>query len=92
MVGLEDVTTYFHFGLAEAMKKNPVAERGCPTVFRLNPEAPLVVNYIMGVARIPRGFGRVRNIAPAGDGRAALGGEQGKPVVVPLDTDFLREV
>jgi len=31
VVGLEEVTSWFHVGLAESVAKNPVSEKGFPT-------------------------------------------------------------
>lgn len=89
VVGVEDVTSYFHFGLAESVRKNPISERGYPTALRLNPRQPLAVNYIMGIAKTPRGFGRVKQIEPEDAGRVVLVDEEGRSVKTPIDIDFL---
>lgn len=62
VLGLEDVTSYFHFGLAASAAANPVSRRGIPTVLTLDPRQPLIVPYIMGVTAIPRGFDSVQTI------------------------------
>ena len=62
VMGLEDTTSYFHYGLAESAKSNPLNRRGIPTAVRLNPKTPTVVNYIFGVAEIPAGFDRVKDL------------------------------
>lgn len=62
VMGLEDVTSYFHCGLAESARKNPVNRRGFATSLTLNAGTPLTVNYIMGVAPIPKGFEQVKTI------------------------------
>jgi hypothetical protein len=67
VLGLEEVTSYFHFGLAESAAPNPVSRSGVPTVVQLNPDHPLAVNYVMGVAAVPRGFDVVRQVHFRGD-------------------------
>lgn len=91
VMGLEEVTANFHYGLNEsAAPDNPIAQRGYPTRIDLDPERPTVVNYVMGVAPIAEGFDRVEQIEPAGRG-VALRSVSGQVVEVPLDFAFLEE-
>jgi len=88
VMGIEDVTAYFHYGLAESVRAHPLRPGNIPTVFRLNKRVPLVVNYIMAVAEIPRGFGRVRTIR-RGASSVFLVSDERRVVEVPLDSGFL---
>ena len=88
VMGMEDVTSYFHYGLAESAAPNPVSRRGIATTLKLSPRAPLVVNYIMAVAAIPRRFDRVKNIIP-GKGEVTLVSTNGLRVKTPVDPGFL---
>jgi hypothetical protein len=90
VLGLEDVTSYFHYGLAESARANPVSQRGYPTSVTLNPKSPLPVSYIMAVAAIPRGFDRVKSIVPE-RGSVRLLSTSGLSVTAPLDVSFLYE-
>jgi hypothetical protein len=90
VMGLEDVTSYFHCGLNESVRPNAINRRGIPTTVTLNKKKPLVVNYIMGVAAIPRGFSRVKTIMP-GNGIVTLTSAEGRRVTTPIDTGFLYE-
>lgn len=89
VLGLEDVTSYFHFGLAESAAPNPVSRRGIPTVLRLNPRRPLIVPYIMGVTAIPCGFDIVRRVDFRGD-HIVLRAGSGKAVQHAVDLSFLQ--
>lgn len=89
VMGLEDITGYFHYGLAESAKPNPLNRRGIPTTLTLHPKKPTTVNYIMAVAAIPRGFDRVADIRPA-KGGVELVAANGRRVACPLDLAFLR--
>lgn len=89
VMGLEDVTSYFHCGLAESARKNPVNRRGFATAVTLDPKTPFVVNSIMGVAAVPRGFDRVQTIR-AERGGIALASPGGRIVRAKIDTGFLQ--
>lgn len=90
VLGIEDVTAYFHLGVAESARPNPLSKKGFTTHLTLNPNKPLMVNYIMGMALTPKGFDRVADILP-GTGRdtVTLVSVRGRKVTVPLDLAFL---
>jgi len=91
VLGLEEVTSYFHYGLAESARRNPANARGAVTCAHLDPRRPLVVNYIMALVPIPPGFDRVRAITPTADRRSVrLASRSGRSVETPLDVDFLQ--
>jgi len=92
VMGLEEVTSYFHYGLTESAHMNELCERGYPTSVMLHPDRPLVVNSIMAVAGTPLGFDRVAavetNLESAGG--ILVRSVSGKMIEVPLNLDFLR--
>ncbi len=88
VLGLEEVTSHFHDGLAESSAKNAVSEAGIPTVLRLSRKKPLVVNIIMGVAEVPKGFETVRQITREAQG-VLLHGNNSRIVRAPVDWGFL---
>jgi hypothetical protein len=91
VMGLEEVTSYFHLGVAESARKNLMSRKGLPTCLALDARKPLVVNYIMGVAAIPAGFDRVAAIRGARWNRAViLESDSGQRVEAAVDVDFLR--
>jgi hypothetical protein len=90
VMGLEEVTSYFHLGLAEAARKNPLSQRGIPTCLALHAARPLVVSYIMGVAKVPAGFDRVASIRAVPGNRAIrLESGSGRRVEAAVELDFL---
>jgi hypothetical protein len=90
VLGLEEVTSYFHFGLARSVRPNPLSDAGFPTCVDLDPGVPLDVRYVMAVAAVPAAFGRVAAVVPEpGGGAVTLQGEGGLSVTVPLDRGFL---
>ncbi len=67
VLGLEEVTSYFHFGLAESVAPNEFSRAGIPTFQPLRPDETLLVNYMMGVVPIPPRFDRVATVDFADD-------------------------
>jgi hypothetical protein len=88
VMGLEEVTSYFHYGLAESVESNALARRGIATSVTLDPKRPLSINYIMAVAEVPRGFDRVARIEREARG-VRLIARSGKSARVALDLDIL---
>ncbi len=88
VLGIEDTTSYFHYGLAESAKPNPLSRAGHPTTLALSPKKPTVVDYVIGVAAIPENFGRVRDLVPAGDGLDLLAAN-GRRAHVAVDLSAL---
>jgi hypothetical protein len=88
-MGIEDTMSYFHYGLAESAKPNPLSRRGIPTTLTLNPKKPLSVRYLFGVAAIPRAFDRVQTITAIGGG-IELVAANGKRTCAAVQLDFLR--
>jgi hypothetical protein len=80
VLGVEEVTSHFHYGLAESVRA-----KACR---RLDPRHPLAVNYIMAVAPIPANFDRVTAVR-AGNHGVTLRAASGTSVLVPLDLEFL---
>ncbi len=88
VMGLEEVTGYFAYGLPEAARPNDLSRHGFRTSLALDPRRTTTVNYIMGIAAIPRGFDRVRSLRRRPDG-VTLTSAGGRRVDVPLDSAFL---
>jgi hypothetical protein len=89
VMGLEDVTAYFHLGLAESAKPNQVTRDGHPTSIQLDPKVPTVIPYIMAVAAIPAGFDQVAEIRPAKKG-VELIARNGRRATCTVDLSFLE--
>ena len=88
VMGIEDVTAWFHYGLAESAEPNPLSALGYATHRELNAKEALSVRYVMGVAPIGKRFERVADIR-LGNDSVTLEGESGESVKVPLDVKFL---
>lgn len=90
VLGLEDVTSYFHEGLAESVKSNPLQKNGIPTCLELKPRIPLIVNYIMAVVEIPANFDILKEVHPADDGIWLIS-QNGLSVWAGVDWRFLAQ-
>ncbi len=91
VMGLEEVTSYFHLGLAESARPNPLSRNGVPTCVILNARKALVVPYIMGVTSVPAGFDRVAAIRAVRRNRAIrLEAASGRRVETEVDLEFLQ--
>ena len=90
VVGVEDVTAYFHLGLAESAKPNLLTRAGAPTAVQLRPDRPLRVAHILALAAIPRDFDAVKSIVPA-KGGVTLVARSGRRVFAPLDPGFVQD-
>lgn len=89
VLGIEEVTAYFHFGLAESARENALTGAGIPTALRLRADTPLTIPYIMGVAPLPEGFDRLRSIRLEDDCLVARS-DSGKTLCHPVDLTFIR--
>lgn len=88
VMGIEDVTSYFHYGLAESAAPNPLNRRGIPTVLKLNPKQPADIRYIIGMAEVPANFDRVRTIRPVPNGIELLSAN-GRRAIAAVELPFL---
>ena len=89
VMGIEDITAFFHVGLAPSCKPNSLTERGIRTCLEPDARGGLSIPYIQGVARIPQGFDRVTAIEPLRGG-LVLTADSGAVVETPCEIDFLH--
>ncbi len=68
VLGIEEVTSYMHYGLAGSVAENDASKEGYRTYLDLTPDSPLVINTIMGVAPCPSNAERVQNISATQNG------------------------
>ena len=88
VLGIEDVTSSMHYGLAGSVAENDASRAGFATYRTLDPSIPTVVNYIMGVAAVPSDFGHVNEVIRE-EGRIVLASATRKNVTVKLDPRHL---
>jgi hypothetical protein len=88
VLGVEEVTAFFHLGLPASAKANAIARAGSPTALTLDPGHPTRVAHILAMAAIPRGFDELARIVP-GRGGVVLVARNGKRAKAAIDAGFL---
>ena len=87
-IGLEDVCGYIAEGLRPSASDNPAREAGYATSVNLSGEHAYAINYIQGVAEIPDGFDRVKDVRIE-DHHVELVSYSGERVRTSVKSDFL---
>jgi len=87
-LGLEDVCGLLAEGLVPSLRANPLKKAGVPTTIRLSARKPTAVNYIQGVVKVPRGFGKVKDVQFA-PGKATFISAARKKVAARVRHEFL---
>jgi hypothetical protein len=90
VLGIEEVTSYFHLGHRASTEPNELSRSGMTTSIPLQPAVPTVTRYAFGVVQAPSGFRRVATLSLEDD-TLLLADEAGRTVAVPFDTGFLNE-
>lgn len=88
-MGVEEITGYFHAGIADSARHNHLNDLGIPTVCQLSARKPLAVNFIMGVAPISKKFTHVSDII-ATDGGVKIISASGEDTETCVDLSFLE--
>ena len=88
VLGIEDVTAYFHLGLAASLAKNPWSDKGIPTAIPLDRRKSTRIPYIMGVAPIPDRFDIVSSIQRTAKG-ICLASASGAQIDHAVDISFV---
>jgi len=89
VLGIEDVTAYFHLGLAASLQNNPWKEKGVPTALSLGRKKNTRIPYIMGIAPLVAGFDSVLSIQRTDVG-IRLSSASGAHIDHVVDTSFLQ--
>lgn len=88
VLGIEEVTSYFHLGHRASVTGNPLEEQGLPTSVTLSPASSVTVRYAFGAVPVPTTFDRVTALE-LGEKELLFTGRGGQTVSIPFDVDFL---
>jgi hypothetical protein len=91
VLGLEEVTTYFAYGIKQSVETNPLQERGFETCLDFRRRGPTAIRLIAGCVDIPRDFKGVRDISRKDGNTVLIEGRSGEKIQVPCRSDFLRK-
>ena len=89
VLGLEEVTGFFHYGREASLGLNFFRERGIPCACEPGPGGSLRVRFLMGLVPIARSFSGVADIVAAGGGAIRILGRGGESIDVPCRPGFL---
>ena len=89
-MGIEDITAFFHEGIAASCERSVLTRRGIRTCLERDTQGRLSISYIQGVARIAPGFTHVAAME-SGKRSIVLRSEEGERVEVPCHLEFLRQ-
>jgi hypothetical protein len=89
VLGLEEVTSFFHYGRTASLGANFFRERGFPCACEPGQGGEILVRFVMGLVPIGPGFRGVEDIVRRDEGRITIRGRGGEAIDVPCRTDFL---
>ncbi|MDR1611840.1 MAG: hypothetical protein LBT97_03540 [Planctomycetota bacterium] len=90
VLGIEEVTAYFHFGIAASARPNPISKKGIATFRNFKADETFSVPYIMAATPVPAGFDHVKSIDPLDDNRVRLTSKSGKKAEAKVGWQFLN--
>lgn len=90
VMGIEDITAFFHVGIAASCAPNLLTECGIRTCLEPNTEGGLSIPYIQGVARVPPDFEEVATIEQRTESSIDLIAKSGIAVTTPCELDFVK--
>ncbi len=89
VLGIEEVTANFAYGLAQSVSDNPIKKRGIETCRKFTASQPYSVPYIMASAVVPANFDHVAIIEPVAKSKVRLVSKSGKIVYSSVNWEFL---
>lgn len=89
VIGLEETTSFFHYGLKKSAENNFLNERGYRTFSKLNKNEKKSFKLISGVVDIPEGFSGVEKIEKKDNG-IVITGLNNEKIIVSVDVDYLK--
>lgn len=91
VLGVEEVTSFFHYGIKRSVEKNFFIERGSRTTLSFDGKTPVHIRLIMGMTAIEKSFKGVAEIRRKNNSTVTVMGKGGERIDVPCRVDFLFE-
>jgi len=89
VLGVEEITSFFHYGIERSTKENFISERGYPTFVHFD-GGKTSFKLIMGLVAVDEGFTGVHDIVRRNESAVTVIGRGGESFDVPCRVDFLR--
>jgi hypothetical protein len=90
VLGLEEVTAYFHLGLTEDHLRNNGANFGVRTFRECRKDISFSVKTVQAVFEVEMGFDRVVSVEPKGS-KLRLMSDSGQSTHIEVDYKFLQD-
>ena len=91
MLGVEEVTSFFHYGSTASLGPNFFRDRGSPAPCAPGPGGRLRVGLVMGLVPIGGGFRGVEDIVRKDAGAITIVGRGGERIDVPCRAGWLAD-
>lgn len=91
VLGVEEVTSFFHYGIKRSVEKNFFIDRGSRTTLSFDGKTPVHIKLIMGMTAIEKSFKCVAEIIRKNSSTVTIVGRGGERIDVPCRVDFLFE-
>jgi hypothetical protein len=89
LLGIEEITAFFHYGKSASTAENFLNKAGIPTSYTFKKEETVNIPLISGLAAIDATFKRVRTIEQTGDREVTIYSEGSEKIRIPCDLEFL---
>lgn len=87
-LGIEEVCSHFADSV-DVSRKDPLAVEGVPTTRIFRKDETVSLRMVQAAAAVPRDFGVVTAIIPAGPGQVLITGDSGHSVETAIDWNFV---
>lgn len=91
VLGVEEVTSFFHYGIRRSVEKNFFLDRGYKTTVSFDGKKPVHIKLIMGMTAIEKSFKGVAEVRRKNDSTVTIVGKGGEKIDVPCRVKFLAE-
>ena len=90
VIGIEEVTGFFHLGHKASVNNNFLNQSGFPTSISLTPNKDFHVRYLFGLVPFSKDFGRVKRIEKYSDGINIIDENENK-LHTKVDINFIED-
>ena len=90
LIGLEEITAFFHYGIKPSVEANFLQGQGYPTFLNMDGNTPVDVNVILGLIPIEKSFTGVADIVKRDAETISILGKNQEKIDVPCHVDFLQ--
>jgi hypothetical protein len=90
VLGMEEVTSFFHYGIQKSVENNSFREQGWNTAVDFDGKSSVHIKLIMGLVPVKKGFRGVEDIVRENEKTLKISGRGGKKIHVPCRVDFLQ--